>query len=1152
MKRLLSFLLSLALLFCALPAGVSADGQTIRVGTAEELCLLSRDCVLDTRSAGITVLLTADIDLSGSDFEPIPLFGGTFDGQGHTVRGLSVTADGSSQGLFRRILPDGVVRNLRVSGCVTPGGVAENIGGIAGVCAGRIENCSFSGEVSGNKAVGGIAGSVLAGGSVSGCTTDGTLGGQHRAGGIVGDNGGLLSGSTNAMAVNTTYRVVENAELTGLPLSEEELLDIMDIGGVAGLNAGIVSGCANDGAVGYPHVGYNVGGVAGRQSGRAVSCVNRGTVCGRKDVGGIIGQMVPDAFWSAEGGSMQALRDELSGLHDSLDRLYADAAAVKSAAGADAQTLLDRMQAAQDAAGEVLSQTEDWLNANIGAVNELSERVTLSMKRLAPVSDDLGSFAGRMSEAFRQFGEIAPLLRDALDQSRPGFDALDQALGGLQSSLGAAEDAAASVRSAIEHFRAAFSGALDTQEGLDRLAEGAAELSRAMGALASALEQIDAEELPRPDGDAETLSVEVLSLWAEMGAELRGMAGELGAAAASVQKIADGAGTLTGIDPDELALCLDDLRNAFARLAEIPAGLDTMIEGLRQAHPYFDAASKSLSDALERVPALSDTLAEGTASLGKALQGVGSLLRELGELPAVRFEPVGAGQSAARQELSAALDGLNSAAGLLVSDLTDNALSDDIRAVSDRLFAAVGALAALLGGIGEVKEPSDYAEDVSDGADEEQDRGSVSLCVNRGDVDADTNAGGVVGSVSIDLSFDREDELNLSSVLAGGAKYLICATVRECSNYASVHAGKSVAGGIAGRMDYGAAVGCVSGGAVSCDGDYAGGIAGYSAGTLRDCAARVNLTAGNYAGGIAGAGHDLYGCRAIPNLTGSAEFRGSIAGTADGTVEENVYAESTVGGVDGFSYSGQCDPLAYDVLASRSDTPALFRKITVTFEVEGEVWEERDVPFGGSVGELPEVPDRDGMYWRWEEFDGGQVWYSMTVTGEYRRPVSTLSTGEETPLFFAEGTFYEGQTLQAVPFSPDLSATEWADDALLAAYTVTVRNYSDDITVRMLAQEDGRLLVWNEDGEPVQTGFRRDGRYIVFRAANGSRLAYVEGRALPWGWIAGGCALVLLAGAAALLLLRRKKKNTDGHNGCVMYKEVKEATAGEETAAARK
>ena len=406
------------------------------------------------------------------------------------------------------------------------------------------------------------------------------------------------------MAVNTTYRVVENVELTGLPLSEEELLDITDVGGVAG-----------------------------RQSGRAVSCVNRGTVCGRKDVGGIIGQMVPDAFWSAEGGSMQALRDELSGLHDSLDRLYADAAAVRSAAGADAQTLLDRMQAAQDAAGEVLSQTEDWLNANIGAVNELSERVTLSMKRLAPVSDDLGSFAGRMSEAFRRFGEIAPLLRDALDQ----------ALGGLQSSLGAAEDAAASVRSAIEHFRAAFSGALDTQEGLDRLAEGAAELSRAMGALASALEQIDAGELPRPDGDAETLSVEVLSLWAEMGAELRGMAGELGAAAASVQKIADGAGTLTGIDPDELALCLDDLRNAFARLAEIPAGLDTMIEGLRQAHPYFDAASKSLSDALERVPALSDTLAEGTASLGKALQSVGSLLRELGELPAVRFEPVGAG-----------------------------------------------------------------------------------------------------------------------------------------------------------------------------------------------------------------------------------------------------------------------------------------------------------------------------------------------------------------------------------------------------------------------------------------------------------------------------------------------------------------------------
>ncbi len=54
--------------------------------------------------------------------------------------------------------------------------------------------------------------------------------------------------------------------------------------------------CKNTGPVGYEHVGYNVGGIAGRQSGYLNGCTNQGVILGRKDVGGIAGQLEPEIF----------------------------------------------------------------------------------------------------------------------------------------------------------------------------------------------------------------------------------------------------------------------------------------------------------------------------------------------------------------------------------------------------------------------------------------------------------------------------------------------------------------------------------------------------------------------------------------------------------------------------------------------------------------------------------------------------------------------------------------------------------------------------------------------------------------------------------------------------------------------------------------
>ena len=120
--RWFSALLAAALVFSLAAPGVLAAENTITLRTAEDLADLARRCSLDTWSRGKTVVLEKDIDLHGVDFTPIPTFGGTFEGGGHTISGLYLTGSGNVRGFFRYIQSGGVVRALRVEGSVSPAG----------------------------------------------------------------------------------------------------------------------------------------------------------------------------------------------------------------------------------------------------------------------------------------------------------------------------------------------------------------------------------------------------------------------------------------------------------------------------------------------------------------------------------------------------------------------------------------------------------------------------------------------------------------------------------------------------------------------------------------------------------------------------------------------------------------------------------------------------------------------------------------------------------------------------------------------------------------------------------------------------------------------------------------------------------------------
>jgi len=871
MKRTLSVLIAVVLAWTLVPGAAAAgprpsptpepESEPVNIASAEDFLRFSRSCERDVYSRGVVFTLTADIDLTGTEFAPVPYFAGTFEGGGHMILGLAVTADGSRTGLFRTVAEEGVIRSLRVKGTVAPGGTAQFVGGLAGVNQGRIENCSFEGTLAGLENVGGIAGENGETGEITDCAFKGELTAEHQAGGVAGRNRGVLTGCTAAGKVNNaliTPRQEPGFDVSAF--SQEDFVDLANVGGVAGENLGVIDRCVNSAAVGWKNTGYNVGGVAGKSSGFVTGCENRGSVTGRRDVGGVVGQLIPYTDWDFSNGRLDALSGELGTLKHLINR-------------------------SQKSAGDLDSR----------------------------LADTIGGIKSSTSTAISELDGI--LRRYNENQNRL----------------------------------------------IDRV-------------------QVDPET-----GEISLRDVD-----------------------------------LSGISTAGLTAALNDLHGRAAALNKL---------------------------------------------LGSTVTG---LTGDLGGITA---------------QLSRVMDGMFSA----------------ISAVSDpTLYTSV---------------------DLSAGETYDHDLGAVDGCRSSGAVTAENNAGGIVGSIGFEVSFDMENRLNAGDFLSSNAQESLFAAVRRCTAYGEITARDSRSGGVVGSMDMGAVDECVAAGSVRAqNGDYAGGLVGYGAGTVRGCWARSLLSGGKYVGGAVGQGENVLECRTWTHVDAAREYAGAVAGWAVGTLEGNLYAGDAPAGVDGVSLTGACDPAEAGELLAMEGAPESFGALTVTFLAEGETVAERTVPFGGALDELPAVDNDGDRYWKWDEFDAEHIYCSLTVTGRYYAPGTTLSSAEEPPLFLVEGVFYEGQSLTVAPWTPPA-----AEGEILAAATLLVNDYDRPLTVRLRTAEPGTIWLSGPDGTLERVSSRADGQYLVFTMPNGGSFVCLRAETAvqraPWLWAGGGAAAL----AVALFLLRRRK-----------------------------
>lgn len=350
--------------------GTEVSVEPIYIRTAEDFLALAQSCSLDTWSQGKLVVLQADISLENTGFLPLPTFGGVFDGGGHTISGMSVTDSMAPAGLFGIVQENAVVKDLNVSGSVAPSGETETVGGIAGENNGTLENCTFTGSVSGDRNTGGIAGINGSSGKILNCSVSGAVFGENMTGGIAGYNLGVISACQNNAYINITS--VDSA-LSPDEINLDFITDISklysldtsmassDTGGIAGYSSGLLLDCVNRGTVGYQHVGYNIGGIAGRSCGYLDSCTNRSDVYGRKDVGGIVGQMEPYIAMNLAEDTLSTLRKQMDELNAMIHAALEDADSSVGTAAARLNRMADYLDAAASAVHNI--QTSGSVNS---------------------------------------------------------------------------------------------------------------------------------------------------------------------------------------------------------------------------------------------------------------------------------------------------------------------------------------------------------------------------------------------------------------------------------------------------------------------------------------------------------------------------------------------------------------------------------------------------------------------------------------------------------------------------------------------------------------------------------------------------------------------------------------------------------------------
>lgn len=1047
-----------------------SEYMRISIATEEDLARLALDCQVDAWSRDKYVTLENDIVLREHRGLTIPSFGGIFDGGEHTVSGLELAADGSAVGLFRYVQEGGVVRGLALSGTVAPGGSKSQVGILAGINYGRIENCSVSGNVAGAEDVGGIAGANRATGEIRRCQSAAYVTGDHCAGGICGSNQGTINNCRNLGSVNThstevSYSI-EDITMEGIEdiNSAKNVAVHTDTGGIAGYSDGKIYYCANSGTVGYQHVGYNTGGIVGRlHQGYLQNCTNTGHVLGRKDVGGIAGQLEPFL-------EIQYLNDKLG----ELDR--------------ETEVFFNLLEAAHEdisgyggEAAELSRSISGHLNtasaAGAGLTGTANELWYIYNQELTGIGDDLSRLNGEwrdQAQTDRDQAEASGL--NPTSEEHIGSLEMGQESGeGYTAGIEGQAPGAGAVDSAANPSEEQPPENPDDREENDGASGGDSDGNHIQGG------NIDWPDFDKPDSDKPDIDKPDFDF-------------------PDFDK--------PDIDKADIEKLGKDIESYMAALRRFGEGTSGHLGNITSA---TSDRSGGIGDNLQ-------TLNQELDAAGNDLLRLAEVLQQGGDRTSADVDALLAQAKVVRRCINELRDDLFRYEGITVEDASDEAAGGDLE--------NLGA-----------EQPQEAYYDTTSFQ-----QGKITLCINQGTVEADTNVGGITGLIATEYDFDPEDDITLTGAESFRIEQSVKAVVRESRNLGAITGKKDYVGGVVGKADFGAVVSCESYGAVeSTGGSFVGGIAGSSDYCVRSCYAMGPVSGETYVGGIAGRGCDIFYSYAYPEIDCPGERAGSVAGwlREEGILWGNYYVQGNVPGVDSVGYESGAAPLPYEEFCRLEGAPEAFSEFTVSLQADGRELASFQCAYGDAIdrSRIPQVPEKEGYYGTWPDFDWDFVTGNQVLEARYERWVTSLASEEEDeegrPLVLVQGEFLPESRLK-LEQGPEggRRLSVWLDGQ------ESGDAYQGMLLVRALCEdpEHTTVEIWTGNGyQTVESS--TVGSYLEFSMEGESssnverafRLAAVEkdnGKLVAIA-CAGGCA----AAAALLILLIGKARKRRGKPG---------------------
>lgn len=275
--------------------GIGTAASPYLISTGAEMALLLEKCKQGYLEVRGYYKLTSDLVMN-ADFEkykdwgstppknrwnPQGSFGGSFDGDGHTIYGLYSASEENAVGLFS-VVQEGSVSNLTISHSYIRG--ENQVGAVCGQLSWRaaIINCRNYGIVWGSNSVGGIVGESYQGAEdCKYCVNEGEVTGKNGVGGIIGAR----------TYPQTGWRCVSLSYNTGKVTGEESVGGIIGAFGAA-TGECTIENCFNIGEI--TGTVNQIGGIAGSVGYRCPikNCYNAGKISHPVDAryfGGIVG-----------------------------------------------------------------------------------------------------------------------------------------------------------------------------------------------------------------------------------------------------------------------------------------------------------------------------------------------------------------------------------------------------------------------------------------------------------------------------------------------------------------------------------------------------------------------------------------------------------------------------------------------------------------------------------------------------------------------------------------------------------------------------------------------------------------------------------------------------------------------------------------------